>query len=166
MSSLKLEEETADLKLGYTCSFTVCPDLLLAIEFTEHTPFNIALIAEDSQMGLSCTAFVRSLRMVGSTMPIVLLREGSNTSEEQAAHVPHDDVGPLDSQELPMIDFNTPSSKNDIFTAILKKPFTKRDLCDVLRSTLFPSNHRIGEELSSINSDEEYGIFDEDDMSA
>lgn len=63
-----------------------------------------------------------------------------------------------------MIDFNAPSRKTDIFTAILKKPFTKRDLCDVLRSTLFPSSHRIGEELSSINTEEEYHL-DEDEMS-
>ena len=159
-----MEEETVDMSEGYTCVFTVCPDPLLAIEFTEHTPYNIAFISEDSQVGISAVAFVRSLRMVGSAMPIVLLREGTSTSDEQAACVPLEDTGPVDSQEMPMLNFNTPSRKSEIFTAVLKKPFTKRDLCDVMRSTLFPSSHRIGEEMSSLNSDEEYHLDDEMSM--
>lgn len=151
---------------GCTSVFTVVSDPLIALECTEHTAYNLIFIAEDSQLGLSAWGFLKSLRVVGSTVPVVLLKDGSGGSEELAAQVPSEDAYESNGSDgLPNIDFGAKAKDSDRFSAYLSKPFTKRDLCDVITATLFPNYHRIGEDFSSINSDENYHI-DEDDMSA
>lgn len=166
LSGLKLEEETTDMLEGCTSVFTVVSDPLIALECTEHTAYNLIFIAEDSQVGLTAWGFMKSLRMVGSTVPVVLLKDSNGGSEELAAQVPNeDDYESNNSDGLPHIDFGAPTKDNERFSAYLSKPFTKRDLCDVITTMLFPNFHRIGEDFSSINSDENYHI-DEDEMSA
>lgn len=136
-----------------TCVFTVVPDPLMALEATEHTPYNLIFIAEDSQQGLNAKGFVTSLRMVGADMPVVLLKDGRE-SEELAAHVPQFDEPSVSS---------APSGTK--FSAVLRKPFTKRDLCDVIRATLFPQFHMIGEEMNSMTSEEDYRLGDGGELS-
>ena len=170
LSGLKLEEETADAFNGCTCVFTVVPDPLSAIECTEHTAYNMIFVAEDSQLGLSASGLLKSLRMVGATLPVVLLQDGSDASEELAAHVPHEEEAEESSPVGTGIHHNLEGGSDgdaadtEKFASCLKKPFTKRDLCDVIRSTLFPQFHRIGGEFSSINTDEEYRL-NTDEMS-
>jgi hypothetical protein len=152
LSGLKLEEETSEMFEGVTCVFTVVPDPLIGLEATEHTAFNLIFIAEDSQQGLNAKSFVASLRMVGADVPVVLLKDGRE-SEEMAAQVPQFDEA--------SVDHSGGASK---FTATLRKPFTKRDLCDVIRSTLFPQFHRISGDMNSLTSDEDYRLG-EDELS-
>lgn len=166
LSGLKLEEETSEMLEGCTSVFTVVSDPLAALECTEHTAYNLIFIAEDSQLGLSAWGFLKSLRNVGCTVPVVLLKDGSGSSEELAAQIPNEEAYESNnSDSLPHIDFGTKSKDNDRFSAYLSKPFTKRDLCDVITTTLFPNFHRIGEDFSSINSDENC-LIEEDEMSA
>lgn len=151
---------------GCTSVFTVVSDPLIALECTEHTAYNLIFIAEDSQLGLTASGFLKSLRMVGSTVPVVLLKDSAGGSEELAAQVPNEDAYEgTGSDGVPHFDFGNNAMDNDRFSAYLSKPFTKRDLCDVITTTLFPNFHRIGEDFSSINSDENYHI-EEDEMSA
>jgi CheY-like chemotaxis protein len=145
---------------GTTCVFTVVPDPLLAIEATEYTAFNMIFISEDSQSGLSAAGLISSLRMVGSDVPVVLLRDSAaDSSEELAAQ-----VSQCDRDEAAGGGSPTAGANEGLFAATLRKPFTKRDLCDVIRSALFPQFHRVGGEQSSIGSDEDYRLC-EDEMS-
>jgi CheY-like chemotaxis protein len=144
---------------GTTCVFTVVPDPLLAIEATEYSAFNMIFISEDSQAGLSAAGLVSSLRIVGSDVPVVLLRESPDSSEELAAL-----VSQCDRDEAAGGGSPSAGANEGMFTSILRKPFTKRDLCDVIRSALFPRFHRVGGEQSSIGSEEDYRLC-EDEMS-
>lgn len=161
LSGIKLEEETADMFEGISCVFTVVPDSLIALEATEHTAFNLIFVAEDSQCGLTIQGLISSLRMVGSTIPIVVLKNANGGSEEYAAHVPMCNAGDGNAEMISKLDDGLNCS------ALLKKPFTKRDLCDVIRTTLFPECHRVGGgagEHSSMTTDEDYRL-EEDEMS-
>lgn len=152
-----MEEETNDMFETAVCIFTVVPDLLVAIEYTEHTAFNLVFISEDSQVGLTASGFLKSLRMVGCTIPVVLLRDGFDGSEELAAQIPQcdadDDFG---RRNTTLINVSDAANGDDVhFAAHLRKPFTKRDLCDVIHSTLFPLFHEVVCEHSSIESENE-----------
>lgn len=141
---------------GVVCAFTVVPDPLMAVEATEHTAYHLVFFAEDSQAGLSARAFVKSLRMVGSEVPVILLKDGGG-SEESAAQVVQND------HEDPSL-LQRSADTEAIFATVLRKPFTKRDLCDAIRSTLFPNFHRVGGELNSLTSEDDYRMG-EDEMS-
>jgi CheY-like chemotaxis protein len=145
LSALKLENETSCLLEGYCFSFTVVPDPLIALECTETTAFDIIFMSEDSQMGISALALLRSLRMVGSTLPIVLMKNGSNSnSDELAAQSYHAENGMQNASFYSKHNANLKDLKLETptFSNCLRKPFTKRDLCDVLRCCLFPASPR------------------------
>ena len=145
---------------GTSCVFTVVPDPLMALEATEHTAFNLIFLAEDTQCGLSMQGFISSLRMVGSNTPVVILKNANGGSEECAALVPLCEVA---GTEYDVVGRNEEKLNCN---AYLKKPFTKRDLCDVMRTALFPDFHKVGGgEHNSMTSDEDYRL-EEDEMSA
>jgi hypothetical protein len=142
LSSIKLEEETAKAFEGFTCIFTVVQDIIIGLECTEHTPFNMIFVNEGNAADTAPYDLLRSLRMVGSRVPVVLLARARAASSNAEAK-----VGEGSKLGLPPIGFGAePSMK---FTAVLKQPYTKRDLCDVIRASVFCAQGRSGGEDAS-----------------
>ncbi|KAJ1429273.1 hypothetical protein B484DRAFT_61827 [Ochromonadaceae sp. CCMP2298] len=141
LSSIKLEEETAKVFEGFTCIFTVVQDMIIGLECTEHTPFNMIFVNEGSSSDTAPYDLLRSLRMVGSRVPVVLLSRASPQPNADAKYDTGLKLG------LPPIGFQAePGMK---FTSVLKQPYTKRDLCDVIRASVFCTQARGGSRTTS-----------------
>lgn len=131
---------------SFTCVFMVVPDALIGIECTEHSAFDLIFVSQDLKQDLSAYAFLRSLRAVGATTPIVLLISESASSESKQTVILSGGRTPkvkqlLDQDSnantgLPAVGYHAPPSQEK-FTAALHMPYTKRDLCEVIRSAIF-----------------------------
>ena len=62
------------LKHGFICAFTVVSNPIAALEFTEHTCYDVILINQDVPLfGISAGEFVRYFRNMGACAPIILV---------------------------------------------------------------------------------------------
>jgi len=85
----------------------------------------MVFIDHDESQTFHAYSFLRSLRASGSLIPVVLLL-GDSVDEGSS----------IDG--LPAIGYDaTPA---DRFTSFLRKPYTKRGLCEVIRSVMLPHN--------------------------
>lgn len=125
-SAIRLQKETSHIFDNSMCVFHVVSDPLLGLECTDHTFFDMVFVDYDESQTFQAYSFLRSLRTSGTMIPVVLLMcesiaEGS----------------PIDG--LPAIGYDAAPS-DDRFTSCLRRPYTKRELCDVIRSIMLPDD--------------------------
>jgi len=127
-SAIRLQKETSNVFDTFMCVFHVVSDPLLGLECTDNTFFDMVFVDYDESQTFQAYSFLRSLRTSGSMMPVVLLMcesiaEGS----------------PING--LPAIGYD--AAPSDRFTSCLKRPYTKRGLCEVIRSIILPDNSSV-----------------------
>lgn len=117
-TSLLLEEATAHLNTPII--FTVVTSLFAALECSEHSCFNTIFVSSKFEQDMNAFDFLKVLRNVGASTPIILLDESANS---------HGNNNLTHLSGLPPVGFSTISYN---FNAVLNFPFTKRELCQIL----------------------------------
>lgn len=82
-------------------------------------------VEEDHDQVLNAYGLLISLRTVGADMPIILLKDNTTASSMSTSGLP-----PTGIKAKPV---------GDRFTTLLQKPFTKRDICEIIRSVVLSS---------------------------
>ena len=72
-SAKRLERKTKNLLKGFTILFTIFPNVILALEATEHTYFSLIFIQDSNLSHLNPVDLLKNLRNVGCLVPIVLI---------------------------------------------------------------------------------------------
>ena len=127
-SAVRLQKETSHVFDTFMCVFHVVSDPLLGLECSDHTFFDMVFVDHDESQTFKAYSFLRSLRTSGSMIPVVLLMD-ENIAEGS----------PIDG--LPAIGYD--AAPTDRFTACLKRPYTKRGLCEVIRSIMLPHHRNV-----------------------
>lgn len=141
------------------CSFTVIANSMAAMESTEHVDYDAIFIAEGKNAtfnfinkrgsgnsnshaniikgskvesaDISAYDFLRILRMVGSTVPMILLTSSHDLSYSNSIYK-------ASSRGLPAIGFDTIT---DRFAAVLQRPYRSKDICHIISQIIAASNN-------------------------
>lgn len=140
-ASTQLESITKHLRL--TCIFTVMQNTISALESLEYISFDMCFIADNMSDNCSMGAFefLRVSRIIGCTMPIVLLTNDESDPNQDG---------------LPPIGFHPSDPTLVKFSALLLRPYTRSELCMLIcHAFTIPSpkgNDEDGMDLSTSHS--------------
>lgn len=140
-ASTQLESITKHLSL--TCIFTVMQNTISALESLEYISFDMCFIADNMSDNCSMGAFefLRVSRIIGCTMPIVLLTNDESDPNQDG---------------LPPIGFHPSDPTLVKFSALLLRPYTRSELCMLIcHAFTIPSpkgNDEDGMDLSTSHS--------------
>lgn len=140
-SAIRLQKETSHVFDTFMCVFHVVSDPLLGLECTDHTSFDMVFVDYDESQTFHAYSFLRSLRTSGSMIPVVLLI-GESIAEGS----------PIDG--LPAIGYD--AAPTDRFTSCLRRPYTKRGLCEVIRSIMLPHNNNVNRSVDNNHVDNSF----------
>ena len=132
-SASMLEDETSGM-YDYSCVFTVVPSGLVGLELCGISSFDVVFFAEDSVTDINAQMFAEALNLVSNKAKVIFIKR---LKSMKAQYMNKQSA----SSECGSTRYVGQTTGMNYLTYSLPMPFTKKELCTVIRKAILDSIH-------------------------